>query len=63
MMRNIDVTPQAVGPRLAAKYLGISEGKIRLMLASGELQSVRIGTRLIITFKALDELIANGTTT
>jgi excisionase family DNA binding protein len=45
-----------------AAVLGVSERKIRYMIQSREIESVRLGNRIVrISKKTIDKLIENGT--
>ena len=51
------VDPIAVRPRDAADRLGLSERKVRGLIASGELRSVKIGAARLIPVVDLERLI------
>lgn len=49
---------ELLNAREAANELNISERKTRELLATGELRSIRIGSRRLIPRKAIEDFIA-----
>lgn len=54
------IGPIAVSPSHAAKLVGVGRTTLYAALSSGELRSLKIGTRRLITVEALKLWLANA---
>ncbi len=54
---------QLIGVPEAAKFLGISKGKLYLMMEAGELEYIKLGKCRRIRWSALEALVERSTVT
>jgi excisionase family DNA binding protein len=61
-MREAEVTakPIAVRPREAGQLVGLSERKVRELIATGAIRSVKIGGSRLIPYAALEAWLAEA---
>jgi excisionase family DNA binding protein len=57
--RDATVTPLAVSPRKAAKYLDVGHDAIYQLLHEGRLRSVKLGRRRLIPLSELERFLAD----
>lgn len=55
-----EVSQQYGSPSDVARYLGLSIGMIRGLVASGKLPSHRVGARILIAFSDADAMVQAG---
>lgn len=53
--------PRLVSPKQAAKYLGISEAQVRVLVNANRIARTAIGARIMIPREALDQFILDNT--
>lgn len=53
-------SPVSTGVKGAAAHTGLSVTTIRRLIAAGTLPAVRIGSRVIVRYDALDALVADA---
>lgn len=58
-LRPVNSELGAVAPKTAARILGIGRTKLYELIETGELRSLKIGTRRLITLEAIRECIAS----
>lgn len=59
-MTNTNIQKQAYNRKEAAVYLGMAENTFVKLLKSGEVKFIRVGRRVLIPIKALDEWLESA---
>jgi excisionase family DNA binding protein len=58
--RSADPTPQALSVKDAAKALGVSEATVGRLRKLGKLESIRLGSRVLVPVASIDRVLAGG---